>query len=413
MDWIEEKIEQLRISLKEKSLVKALVCYLCIGMAGVLTLCWITRNLCQAWVEVISRRYQESMILHSAGAVKWYVCESAGGREELLLNLANFLEQYCLYLYSLFCFCLVGTLFLEKKIKPAINAVAQGIKYINLGDYGHEVAWSSQDEMGLLCREMEQMRKALLKGKRNQWRQQEEQRKINAAFAHDIRTPLTVIRGYTEFLQKYIPQGKVSEEMLLDKLAAIHEQEERLLRFSATMSTIQKIEKWEISGNWHRVSELIGQMESVIEGISQNAEKVITLHTQVVEQKLLVDKNLLIEVFENLLSNAVRYACKHICVQVVLHGTELTVFVRDDGPGFSDRALRSGMDTYFSEEENSGDHFGIGLSISRMLCENHGGSLTLQNSVEQGAICAAVLAVGTEGEGGNNRREDFCFVGNS
>ena len=54
------------------------------------------------------------------------------------------------------------------------------------------------------------------------------------------------------------------------------------------------------------------------------------------------------------------------------------------------------MDTYFSEEENSREHFGIGLSICRMLCENHGGRLTLQNSVKQGAISAASLTVGTE-----------------
>ena len=67
MDWIEEKTEQLRNYLQEKSLVKALVCYLCIGMTGVLALCWITRNLCQAWLEVISRRYQEGIIAHGAG----------------------------------------------------------------------------------------------------------------------------------------------------------------------------------------------------------------------------------------------------------------------------------------------------------------------------------------------------------
>ncbi len=399
MDWIEEKTEQLRNYLQEKSLVKALVCYLCIGMTGVLALCWITRNLCQAWLEVISRRYQEGIIAHGAGNAEWYVCQG-GGREELLLNLTSFLDYYCLYFYTLICFCIVGTIFLEKKIKPALNAVIQGVKYINLGDYGHEIAWRSQDEMGLLCREMEQMRKMLLKGKRDQWKQQEEQRKINAAFAHDIRTPLTVIRGYTEFLQKYVPQGKVSGQMLSDKLAAIHEQEERLLRFSATMTTIQKMEKWEISGKWHKISELLRQMETVIEGVSQDTDKEITLHTDLTEQKLLLDDHLLTEVFENLLSNAMRYACKRIWVEVVLKETELTIFVKDDGPGFSPRALRSGVETYFSEEENSGEHFGIGLSISRMLCENHGGSLSLQNSVEQGAICAASLAVGTEGDGG-------------
>lgn len=396
MDWIEEKMEQMRVFLQEKSLVKSLVCYLCIGMVGVGTLYWITRNMCSAWVEVISRRYQVSHVFLLQTYGEEPVLEK---KEELLLILANFLNRYCLYIYTLVCFVVVGKIFLEKKIKPAIEEITKGMRYINLGDYGHEIAWRSQDEMGMLCREMEQMRKSLLKEKRDRWRQQEEQRKINAAFAHDIRTPLTVIRGYTEFLQKYVPQGRVNEEMLLQKLADMHEQEERLLRFSTTMATIQKIEKREICGKWHRVSELMEQFHTVIQGVSQNTDKKIFLHTEVPEQKLLLDKNLLMEVFENLLSNAIRFACKCIWVEVVLEKNELTLFVKDDGQGFSDRALRSGMDTYFSEEENSREHFGIGLSICRMLCENHGGSVTLQNSVTKGAISAASLTVGTEIEG--------------
>lgn len=248
--------------------------------------------------------------------------------------------------------------------------------------------------MGFLCREMEQMRKEMLKNKKQQWRQQEEQRKINAAFAHDIRTPLTVIRGYTEFLQRYVPSGRVTEAMLMEKLNTMHEQEERLLRFSETMTTVQNIEKREPSGIWHSSGQVLRQLAAVVCGIGQNTELEIALEADLPEQELFLDLELLIEVFENLLSNAMRYAVRSIQAKAVLNGRELTVFVKDDGPGFSEKALRMGMDVYFSEEENSREHFGIGLSICRMLCESHGGSLSLQNSVEQGAIAAASLVTG-------------------
>lgn len=240
------------------------------------------------------------------------------------------------------------------------------------------------------------MRKNMLATKRDQWKQQEEQRKINAVFAHDIRTPLTVIRGYTEFLQKYVPSGKVTEEMMLAKLETMLRQEERLLQFSNTMTTIQKMEKWHLSGSWHNVSEIIEQLWAVTEGFSHSEEKKISLHARIVEQSLFLDLNLLTEVFENLLNNALRYAVEKIEVEIVLSGSDLTLFVRDDGPGFSVRALRSGMNAYFSEEEGDVGHFGIGLSVCKMLCENHGGRLTLSNSVQQGAISAATLSVGVE-----------------
>ena len=85
MDWIEEKIEQIRIFLHEKSLVTALVCYLCIGMLGVGTLYWITRNFCLAWAEVISLRYQEFMGFHSFWGGVWSA-NGMGAKEKFLFS---------------------------------------------------------------------------------------------------------------------------------------------------------------------------------------------------------------------------------------------------------------------------------------------------------------------------------------
>ncbi len=393
MDWLEEKTEQLWNFLQEKSLVRALIWYLCICTVGVIAAYWITRNLCLVWIEVLEKRQMQAEAYHSDPRLRAALTEQKSWENFCLLVLKSFYGA-CLYLYILAGFAAAGRIFLETRIKPPIAAITRGLNYINMGDYSHEIIWRGKDEMGFLCREMEQMRKEMLKNKKQQWRQQEEQRKINAAFAHDIRTPLTVIRGYTEFLQRYVPSGRVTEAMLMEKLNTMHEQEERLLRFSETMTTVQNIEKREPSGIWHSSGQVIRQLAAVVCGIGQNTELEIALEADLPEQELFLDLELLIEVFENLLSNAMRYAVRSIQAKAVLNGRELTVFVKDDGPGFSEKALRMGMDVYFSEEENSREHFGIGLSICRMLCESHGGSLSLQNSVEQGAIAAASLVTG-------------------
>ncbi len=393
MDWLEEKTEQLWNFLQEKSLVRALIWYLCICTVWVIAAYWITRNLCLVWIEVLEKRQMQAEAYHSDPRLRAALTEQKSWENFCLLVLKSFYGA-CLYLYILAGFAAAGRIFLETRIKPPIAAITRGLNYINMGDYSHEIIWRGKDEMGFLCREMEQMRKEMLKNKKQQWRQQEEQRKINAAFAHDIRTPLTVIRGYTEFLQRYVPSGRVTEAMLMEKLNTMHEQEERLLRFSETMTTVQNIEKREPSGIWHSSGQVIRQLAAVVCGIGQNTELEIALEADLPEQELFLDLELLIEVFENLLSNAMRYAVRSIQAKAVLNGRELTVFVKDDGPGFSEKALRMGMDVYFSEEENSREHFGIGLSICRMLCESHGGSLSLQNSVEQGAIAAASLVTG-------------------
>ena len=56
---------------------------------------------------------------------------------------------------------------------------------------------------------------------RSLWRSIEERQRINAAFAHDLRTPLTVLRGYTDFLLQYIPQDKVKKEKVLETISTM------------------------------------------------------------------------------------------------------------------------------------------------------------------------------------------------
>ena len=107
-----------------------------------------------------------------------------------------------------------------------------------------------------------------------------------------------------------------------------------------------------------------------------------------------MDVQIVEETVENLLTNAARYAKERILIEILQEGNVLRIFVWDDGPGYSARALRDGTKAYFSEEKKKGGRFGIGLTISRMLCEKHGGSLALTNSLAGGAIACASFTVG-------------------
>ncbi len=67
------------------------------------------------------------------------------------------------------------------------------------------VQYDAEDELGTLCKSFERMKNELLNNYKRIWRMTEERRKLNAAFAHDLRIPLTVLQGYTDFLEEYIP----------------------------------------------------------------------------------------------------------------------------------------------------------------------------------------------------------------
>lgn len=403
MDWIEEKVEKLKQHLKNMGLVGSLVYYLCITSIGAIVLWMFTRNICNVWMKVIEQRIENVQYYYTDMGNKLAISQEK--KYGLLLMGLSVIYNYSLFLYMFLAYIIVGRAFFVKRLQPALETISDMLGALNAGDYSKEIVYRNSDEMGKISRELEEFRKKLIREKRRQWEKQEEQRNINAAFAHDIRTPLTVIRGYTEFLRKYVPQGKVSQELLLEKLDTMQYQEERLLRFSNTMTELQRIEKWEISCRWIKFSDLLRRLRESAVILEQTTGKRICVSAgqeseQKEEQEIFVDSECIQEVVENLLNNAVRYAKSQIVMQVATDKNELTIYVKDDGSGFSQKALRAAADVYYSEEkkngrENNSEHFGIGLSICKMLCENHNGGITFRNSIEGGAIVAATFGMGS------------------
>ena len=77
-----------------------------------------------------------------------------------------------------------------------------------------------------------------------------------------------------------------------------------------------------------------------------------------------------------------------------LQDSFLCIYVRDDGDGFSKKDLYSASKPYYSSRSGIDGHFGLGLSICKILCEQHGGKLTLNNSTRDGAIvCASFFVI--------------------
>ena len=115
-----------------------------------------------------------------------------------------------------------------------------------------------------------------------------------------------------------------------------------------------------------------------------------------------MDDSLVMEVLENMLSNAIRYAGKQIEVMsdYDTDSREWILTVRDDGPGFSEEQMDKALKPYYKETEDGGpdEHFGIGLHICRELCKKHGGTLNVANSIRGGAVVTASFLAGAPAE---------------
>ena len=107
---------------------------------------------------------------------------------------------------------------------------------------------------------------------------------------------------------------------------------------------------------------------------------------------LMVDKTMFFRILENVFENATRFAESQVSVGLARKGKGLAVTVADDGPGFPEELLKKRGKALLPARQADG-HLGMGLAISRVLCEKHGGSLRLGNRTPRGAVVKIFLAV--------------------
>ena len=103
----------------------------------------------------------------------------------------------------------------------------------------------------------------------------------------------------------------------------------------------------------------------------------------------MLDPSVVLRVYENLLSNAVRFATGNVSVSTECRDECLFLTVKDDGEGFTQKDLANAVKPFYKAMTDSeGGHLGMGLNICKILCEKHGGFLRLENA-DGGMVTAA------------------------
>ena len=300
--------------------------------------------------------------------------------------------------WVLLCVAVTGIIFYKRELEKPINVLMEASEKISDNCLDFEMKPVKRNELGQLCQSFEDMRQALYENNRELWHTLEERKRLNAAFSHDIRTPLAVLKGYQEMLQNYVPEGKFSKEQLMEMIESMGGQIARLESYTQKMSAVQKLEDIVPECTAVNVAEFAEQLWETGKLLAGNLEFELQPGKQTMPEEILLDKELVLEVFENLVSNGARYAKSKLLVKlgfapkseveaaaVEETGEEnaLCITVEDDGPGFSEEALHRATDPFYGSEKDGRVHFGLGLYICKTICEKHGGKLALENKTEE------------------------------
>ena len=282
-----------------------------------------------------------------------------------------------------------ATIYYQKKLKIPIAQLQNGVEKIQEDNLDFHVEYNEDDELGELCCSMEKMRSELWQKQKALWESLEQRKLLNASVAHDIRTPITVLKGYLDYLEKMIPQDKLTEDMILDTVSSMQGAVNRLEQYVDCVRDVEKIENIEIKKQPVNVQMLLNEIQSNVRQLEVNKEILISGNMAMAEARL--DKGVFFRILENLLQNALRYAEKQVRISISQKKDFLILTVEDDGKGFGEKDLERATTVFYSRDKE-GQHFGIGLSICGILCEKHGGRLDVSNN-KNGACVTARLNI--------------------
>lgn len=297
------------------------------------------------------------------------------------VNRATFLSALAATGFAL----IVGGI-LAYTLTRSLRELTSATKVLAGGQLGYQVQVRSQDELGELADSFNQMSSQLEQS--NQLR-----RKMTADIAHDLRTPLSVIMGYTEALH----DGKLEPDPAVFEV--LHTETLHLSRLIDDLKTISLAEAGELPLTIQAVSADI-ILKRTANAYRVQAERAqIELLTEIAPglPNIEIDVERMMQVLGNLMSNALRYtpAGGQIILAADQSGEKVRIRVTDNGAGIAPEELPYVFERSFrgdkARQQQNGET-GLGLAIAKSLVEAQGGQIHVESRPGEGTKFTILLS---------------------
>lgn len=388
--------------IKNLSIKKTIVLYLAVSLvigffSGALAMDIAEKTQQQIWykyadADEYSRSGDSQSGNHEMKAARVSQSEMTE-QDGLLSQLCDFLETYSILVFSFISMIGAVMLFYRNKISIPLSELTAASEMIAENELNFQITYKNRDELGRLCSEFEKMRGALAANNRYMWKMVEEQKALRSAIAHDIRSPLSVLKGYQEMLIEFVPEEQFDRKRIMEMLQAGMNQIDRLDQFIESMRVLSRLEDRTMDLEEIPLNSLTVQIEACVKILEKEMDKKGTVNQITPDRKIWADKAAVLEVADNLLSNAFRYAKHEVQAELTADAGELTILVSDDGSGFKEDTDKVAEAYFHANPQDELQHFGLGMYISRLYCENHGGRLLVCNQKDGGASVKAVFSI--------------------
>ena len=310
---------------------------------------------------------------------------------ELLIDLA------IMVILALCVVAIAVALWLYWSIVDPLKKVQIATDNIKNGNLDFEMNINSKDEIGELYADFESMRKRLKDNAEEKIEADKRDREFISNISHDLKTPLTSIRGYCEGIM----DGVASTPEKMDKyIRTIYTKTTEMDDLINQLTLYSKIEQKSVPFNFTQVSanEFFGDCASALE-LELDAQSIKFEYTNRLRQdaQLILDDEQIRRVLNNIVGNSVKYAhANPLVITMTLEdvGGDVRVSLADNGVGISPKDLPHIFDRFYradSSRNRSTGGSGIGLSIVKSIIEEHGGRVQASSEKDKGTVISFLL----------------------
>jgi len=309
---------------------------------------------------------------------------SLSSLELLSLSLRNFLLWGGL---AAIVIALVLTLGLSRRILSPIHTLTQAARLLGQGDFSQRAQVDDRGEVGELARTFNSMASQLE-------RTQQLRHNLTVDIAHELRTPLSNVRGYLEAIRDGVVKPDATTIQLLSEETSL------LSRLLDDLQELSLAEAGELKLTLRPedIGELINQVTVAIQ--PQAAAQGISISTDIAHKlpPVNIDAHRITQVLHNLLKNAVVHTPEGGAITITARqqGDRIEVAVADTGEGIPAEDLPNIFERFYRVDKSRSratGGSGLGLTIAKYLVEAHGGKIEVQSELGKGSRFSFTLPV--------------------
>lgn len=299
---------------------------------------------------------------------------------------------------------LLFTRYQVRKLLQPVDALTQAARRVEAGDFTQPVEYPGKDEFSSVCAAFNQMQEHLLAEQERSAAYEQARTDLVAGISHDLRTPLTSVKGYIKGLRDGVAQTPERQRQYLDiayrKACSMDILLQRLFYFSRleTGNLPLFLEQTDLG-------EFVERFRREAQEELEQAGGQLQLTVAPGTHPAAIDQEQMYRVLNNLKDNALRYAqVQPLVLTIVVERRDGWEHIRfsDNGQGVPEDALPHLFEQFWREDQarstKGGEGAGLGLYIVKYIVEAHGGTIKAED--REGLAFDICLPCGKEGEHG-------------